>query len=544
MHMHTFRVSVLFGILSLLIEGCRGHFASSHHARRVGFLLPVTAQSREPTRLTRLSASDSDVNGEASPDCYCDSETYKRLSAYFTDEEKLVDEQSFGPLKNAFLRKKESGDGFIPLCFNLAALSAVPEVFHANFLSRGEDHWSTLLQIRKLYLEKIAKEEALSRLSSRRSELAKAFHTSPEADQASLRESSLALRDETKTTESRIKELNEQLDTLIHTLPNIILEDVPETELIVEKISTDPIPSATGDVVPHHEVIERFSDPCVSRSTKISGTGFSAYSGDISRLERALFNYMLDTHHKLFGYKELSVPFVVNASTLRGTGHLPRFEEDLFKLDERHQCNGDRGYLIPTGEIPLLALFGNSRVPVDKLPLWLMTYTPCFRSEIQDYGRETRGLIRNHQFGKVELICLCDSSGSDHFHNLMLSHIEYILGSLALPYRRVLLPANQLGSTSSKTVDFEVYFPSLKKYIEVSSCSNTLDFQSNRLNLFSTSRSRIHCINGSGVAIGRTLSAILENHQSLDANGRLEITVPQVLKPYLDGDQKLTEPLP
>ncbi|CDR97763.1 -Serine--tRNA ligase [Babesia bigemina] len=544
MHMHTICLSVLVGILPLLIEGCRGHFAASRYARRFGFLHPIGLKLRNASSTTRLDASGSDVSGDASPDCYSDSETYKTLSAYFTDQERIVDEQSFGRLKNSFVRKKADGNGFIPLCFNLDALSAVPEVFHANFLSRGEDHWQTLLSIRRSYLEKVASEEELSRLSLRRSELAKAFHIAPSSDQASLRESSLALRNETKAVELHIKELNEQLDSLIRTLPNIILEDVPKTELVVEKISIDPTPSATTVVVPHHEVIERFSDACVSRSTKISGTGFSAYSGDISRLERALFNYMLDTHHKLFGYKELSVPFVVSASALRGTGHLPRFEEDLFKLDERHQCNGDRGYLIPTGEIPLLALFGNSRVPVDNLPLWLMTYTPCFRSEIQDYGRETRGLIRNHQFGKVELVCLCDSTGSDNFHNLMLSHIEYILDSLSLPYRRVLLPANQLGSTSSKTVDFEVYFPSLRKYIEVSSCSNTLDFQSNRLNVFSTSRSRIHCINGSGVAIGRTLSAILENHQSVGANERLEITVPQVLTPYLNGDHRLLEPLP
>ncbi|GFE55381.1 seryl-tRNA synthetase [Babesia ovis] len=501
------------------IEVCCGYCLTSRFTLQSGYFynkrLPISFSVKD-TCVSTTKVGDSStfipyLNSVCSDD--------RHPSNCYTSTDDDLDERLNDALRHKLVRRSDITDAYIPTTFDLSALVAVPELFHANFSLRQEDHWETLLKIRSLFLERVPKEEQLALLTQRRSELAKDFQTSVGSDQQSLRESSVAIRNEIKSLEYEIKKINENIAVLVKKLPNIVSEDVPKTDILVEKTSNGSTPPETqGSFIPHYEIIERFSDTCTSSSTKISGTGFSAFSGDISRLERALANFMLDTHHKLFGYKEVSVPFVVNGSTLQATGHLPRFEDDLFKLDERHLCSGDRAYLIPTGEIPLLALLGNSRVQPHKLPLWLMTYTQCFRSEIQDYGRETRGLIRNHQFGKVELICVCDSDTSSHFHDLMLSHIEFILESLGLPYRRVVLPANQLGPTSSKTVDFEVFFPSLGKYIEVSSCSNTLDYQSNRLNLLTTSKSKVHCINGSGLAIGRTLSAILENYQSIDNN--------------------------
>ncbi|KAK1937261.1 hypothetical protein X943_000550 [Babesia divergens] len=539
---------LLLDFISLSTEGRHGYRKGTCCLQTIGFLrkeaslLPGTQRY---VRATASEVSDTANSGSEESDEYCKSSDYERLCHYFSDAEKRVDAEIFAPLKGSVVRRKVGCDGFIPNSFDLDALGIVPELFHENFSLRNENHWGALMHIRALYLEKRAAEQEFESVSLRRSELAKSYHASSEAEKASLRATNLSIRNEAKSIELRIKHLNEQIQLLVETLPNIVSEDVPPTEPLVEETFPDhQPPEIPATIVPHYKVLKHFSHPCTTKSTEISGTGFSAFSGDVSRLERALVNFMLDTHYKLFGYTEVSVPLIVSQSTVKVTGHLPRFEEDLFKLDERHRSNGDCAYLIPTGEIPLLALFGNARIPRSKLPVWLMAHTPCFRSEIQDYGRQTRGLIRNHQFGKVELICLCDSERSDRFHSLMISHIEYILRALELPYRRVLLPAEQLGTTSSKTVDFEVFFPSLNNYIEVSSCSNTRDYQSTRLNLFTRPRAKVHCINGSGLAIGRTLSAILENYQSLDSNSNLEIRVPKVLQPYLDGQKTIRRPVP
>ncbi|KAK1441757.1 seryl-tRNA synthetase [Babesia gibsoni] len=531
----------------VLIHGRRCCKGSSRWAPLTGFLSNTTPTVPFALSGVTVKASERDAhlstanNGQEE---YVGSSEYERLSNYFSEEQKLVDKEHFQPLKNSVVRRKVGYEGFIPKGFDLNAIVAVPELFHENFQLRKEDHWETLMQIRSLYLDKVSKEKAFQDVSQRRADLAKAYYQASESAQNTQRESNLKLRNDARTIESQIKDLTKRITQLVETLPNIVAEDVPRDEFIVQKTSNTQLPNEkTATIVPHYEVLERLSHPCTLKAAEISGTGYSAFSGDLARLERALSNFMLDTHHKLFGYKEISVPLVVGRSTIEKTGHLPRFEEDLFKLDERHQSNGERAYLIPTGEVPLIALFGNSRIALDELPVWLMACTPCFRSEIQDYGRQTRGLIRNHQFNKVELIGLCDSENSDYFHDLMISHIEFILQSLELPYRRVLLPATDIGTTSSKTVDFEVFFPSMNNYIEVSSCSNTLDYQSSRLNLFSKKKSKIHCINGSGLAIGRTLSAILENYQTADANNRIEIRIPNVLQPYLDGKEKIREPI-
>ncbi|EDO05731.1 serine--tRNA ligase [Babesia bovis T2Bo] len=504
-----------------------------------GFLNSASRVFRYPNRyndIIEISLHNSYVSPVYS------AHTEERSHPDFTDND--LDKRINEALKHNFVRRLENSTGYIPTSFDICVLAAVPELFHENFSIRHENHLDTLLNLRKLYLQKVEEESQLSQLSNRRSDLAKDYLTSG-TSQPSIKESSITLRNEIKSLEASIRKLKDDIRSLVNRLPNIVSEDVPKTDTVVQKVYSGTT-KAKGQqtTIPHDEVIARFSEFFTSKSTKIAGTGFSAFSGDISRLERALINFMLDTHHKLFGYKEVSVPFVVNSSTLEATGHLQRFENDLFKLDDRHQCSGDPGYLIPTGEIPLISLLSNTRLQQNKLPLWLMAYTPCFRAEIQDYGRETRGLIRNHQFGKVELICVCDATASTDFHELMISHIEFILESLDLPYRRVLLPANELGSTSNKTIDLEVYFPSLRKYIEVSSCSNTLDYQSNKLGILTRSGSKVHCINGSGLAIGRTLSAILENYQVIKDSGRLEIAIPHILQPYLEGDQSLAEPLP
>ncbi|HET8706322.1 MAG TPA: serine--tRNA ligase, partial [Pseudomonadales bacterium] len=263
----------------------------------------------------------------------------------------------------------------------------------------------------------------------------------------------------------------------------------------------------------------------------IAGARFSVLKGPLARLHRALIQLMLDTHTSEHGYQEVYVPYLVNADSLRGTGQLPKFEEDLFKVP------GERDfYLIPTAEVPVTNIVRDEIVPVEQLPMKFACHTPCFRSEAGSAGRDTRGMIRQHQFEKVELVQLVKPEDSFQALEELTSHAEKILQKLELPYRVIVLCGGDMGFSSAKTYDIEVWLPAQNKYREISSCSNFETFQARRMqarwrNPETGKPELLHTLNGSGLAVGRTLVAILENYQ--DAEGRIHI--PKALQPYLGG---------
>jgi seryl-tRNA synthetase len=269
----------------------------------------------------------------------------------------------------------------------------------------------------------------------------------------------------------------------------------------------------------------------LDRATKLTGARFSVLTGAGARLERALIQFMLDTHTQKHGYREILPPFIVNATSMRGTGQLPKFEQDLFKLQ------GYDYYLIPTAEVPVTNLYAGEILKESDLTISYAAYTPCFRSEAGSYGRDTRGLIRQHQFDKVELVKFCRPEDSYSELEKLLDNAEEILRLLQLPYRVVALSTGDLGFSAAKTYDIEVWLPSQNCYREISSCSNFEDFQARRASIrYKGSEAKaktafVHTLNGSGLAVGRTWVAILENYQ--DENGR--ICIPPALRPYMGG---------
>ena len=277
-------------------------------------------------------------------------------------------------------------------------------------------------------------------------------------------------------------------------------------------------------------------------AAKISGSRFVVLKGPVARLHRALAQFMLDIHTSQHAYEELYVPLMVNAASMRGTGQLPKFEEDLFKVPR--QMGGEDGageakienfYLIPTAEVPVTNLVRDTITAAEELPLKFVAHTPCFRSEAGSYGRDVRGMIRQHQFEKVELVQIAKPEESMQLLEELTSHAEKILELLELPYRRVLLCTGDMGFGSSKTYDLEVWIPSQNAYREISSCSNMGDFQARRMQArFKTGQGKpelVHTLNGSGLAVGRTGVALLENFQQADGS----ITIPKVLRPYMGG---------
>ena len=281
-------------------------------------------------------------------------------------------------------------------------------------------------------------------------------------------------------------------------------------------------------------------------ASKMSGARFSVLKGNIARLHRALAQFMLDMHITEHGYTEVYVPYIVNASTLRGTGQLPKFEEDLFRVqrgpsndshNEQTQASTETlyDYLIPTAEVPLTNMVRDSILPAQSLPLKFVAHTPCFRSEAGSYGKDTRGMIRQHQFDKVELVHIVHPEHSYEALETLVSHAETILKKLELPFRTLLLCTGDMGFSSAKTYDIEVWVPAQQAYREISSCSNTEAFQARRMQArFRQGQDKpelLHTLNGSGLAVGRTLVALLENYQNADGS----VTIPAVLVPYMGG---------
>ncbi len=333
-----------------------------------------------------------------------------------------------------------------------------------------------------------------------------------------------------KSLEQKQKETKTMLDELLLVLPNIPEEDVPigpdENYNVVVKQWGEK-PQFDFKPRPHWEVGERLGILDFKRAAKLSGSRFVVYKDDGAKLERALINFMLDLHIRN-GFTEILPPFLVNSRTMTGTGQLPKFAEDLFKV-ENHDL-----WLIPTAEVPLVNLFSNEIIPPEGLPIYLTAYTPCFRAEAGSYGRDVRGIIRQHQFNKVELVKIVEPEKSEEELNSLLEEAELVLRELGLHYRVVKLCTGDLGFSASKTYDIEVWMAGSGEYREISSVSNTRDFQTRRANIRWKPNAKSkpifpHALNGSGLAVGRTVAAILESFQLPDGRVR----VPEKLVPYL-----------
>lgn len=348
-----------------------------------------------------------------------------------------------------------------------------------------------------------------------------------------------SMKSELETKKNALNELQEKLNAYLQGIPNVPADCVPEgdDESANEVISTWGEPGEY-DFQPkdHAELGEALDEGLdFATATKITGSRFVVMKGQTAKLHRALVQFMLDQHTLEHGYTELNVPYMVNAESLFGTGQLPKFEEDLFKL------RGDNEYyLIPTAEVPVTNLVAGEILDVAMLPLKFACHTPCFRSEAGSYGKDTKGMIRQHQFEKVELVQVVKPEDSDAALEELTGHAEKILQLLKLPYRKVILCGGDLSFASAKTYDLEVWLPSQNCYREISSCSTFTDFQARRMqaryrDTENNKPQYVHTLNGSGLAIGRTLVAIIENYQ--DSDGRIKI--PEILKAYMNGIEYL-----
>ena len=322
-------------------------------------------------------------------------------------------------------------------------------------------------------------------------------------------------------------------------MPNILDESVPDGKSEEENVEVRTWGEAKQfdfDVKDHVDLGEALGQIDFDTASKITGSRFAVMNSGIANMHRALTQFMLDTHINEHGYTETYVPYIVNSDSLRGTGQLPKFEEDLFKLNTEQEF-----YLIPTAEVPLTNIVRDMIIEEKYMPRKFVSHTPCFRSEAGSYGRDTRGMIRQHQFEKVEMVHIVKASESDEALEALTSHAEVILQKLELPYRVVKLCSGDVGFSSRKTYDLEVWLPGQNKFREISSCSNLGDFQARRLkarwrNPETGKPELVHTLNGSGLAVGRTLVAVMENYQ--DEKGRIH--VPEVLQPYM-GNRKIIE---
>lgn len=349
-----------------------------------------------------------------------------------------------------------------------------------------------------------------------------------------------ALGDELKASEQRLAELLGQFNAVLAALPNIPDESVPVggDESGNVEIKRWGTPRAFDfPVKDHTDVGEAIGQLDFATAAKISGSRFSLLKGGLARFHRALAQFMLDTHTEQHGYTELYAPYLVNAASLHGTGQLPKFEEDLFKVLRGDQ---DPLYLIPTAEVPVTNIVRDEILAAETLPLKFVCHTPCFRSEAGSGGRDVRGMIRQHQFDKVELVQIVHPEKSVEAHEELTRQAEVILEKLELPYRRMLLCSGDMGFSAAKTYDLEVWLPAQNTYREISSCSNFGAFQARRMQArFRNEKNKTelcHTLNGSGLAVGRTLVAILENYQNADGS----VTIPAVLRPYMGGQEKLS----
>ena len=362
-----------------------------------------------------------------------------------------------------------------------------------------------------------------------------------DAAKAKVAETLKTLDTELDQEVARAKAVQEEIRDFLMGVPNVPVDEVPDgndedDNVEVRQWGTPTELSFTAK--DHVDLGEAFSQGHLDfeRASKLSGARFAVMSGQLARLHRALIDFMLDTHAVEHGYQELYVPYLVGPEALRGTGQLPKFEEDLFKMEGEREL-----YLIPTAEVPVTNLAADEILEADSMPRRYVCHTPCFRSEAGSHGKDTRGMIRQHQFEKVELVQLVPADQSDQAWEDLTGHAEAILQKLGLPYRVVILCGGDLGFSAAKTYDIEVWLPSQGRYREISSCSSFRDYQARRMqarwrNPETGKPELVHTLNGSGLAVGRTLVAILENYQNEDGS----VTVPEALRPYMRGLERLS----
>ena len=382
--------------------------------------------------------------------------------------------------------------------------------------------------LRKISLELKSKRALLEPLQAKQNASSKLFGVWAKEgkDINKLKEELSLNKEKISTLNKEVKELENKLSNLALTVPNlpddIVPQGVDENDNIeIKKVLTPP----SFDFKPkeHWEISNNWID--FERGVKLSKSRFSVLKNEAAKLERALINYMLDFNTKR-GFKEVAVPYIVNRETLTGTGQLPKFEEDLFKIE------GEELFLIPTAEVPVTNLFRDEIIPSEDLPIKMTSYTACFRKEAGSAGRDTRGMIRQHQFDKVELVCITKPEDSDKIFDEMVNCASDLLTSLGLAHRHLMLCGGDLGFGASKTIDLEVWFPGQNRYREISSISNTRDFQARRAKIRYKDGKKnrlVNTLNGSSLAVGRTMIAIMENYQKVDGS----IEIPEVLKNYM-----------
>jgi seryl-tRNA synthetase len=411
-----------------------------------------------------------------------------------------------------------------------------PDAFDAALKTRGMDPMATILI--DLDARRRAAQTYLQEAQTRRNEASKQISAAKSigGDAKELIAEVAALKDRMQTLEGQEQDCSEQLQSILSAVPNVPNEDVPEGEdedsnVELRLIGTPP--SFEFEELDHVAIGEILGGMSFEKAARLSGARFVVLSGQLARLDRAIGAFMLDLHTKQFGYTEVTPPVLVRGEALYGTGQLPKFGEDLFRTKEDF-------WLIPTAEVPLTNLVAEEILDEEDLPLRFTALTPCFRSEAGAAGRDTRGMLRQHQFNKVELVSIVHPDQSEAEHERMTTAAEEVLKRLGLAYRVMVLSTGDMGFSARKTYDLEVWMPGQQTYREISSCSTCGDFQARRMRARFRSAGEkgtqfVHTLNGSGLAVGRTLIAVLENYQQADGS----VTVPEALRPYMDGREWL-----
>jgi seryl-tRNA synthetase len=415
------------------------------------------------------------------------------------------------------------------------------ELVEEKLRGRGLDPATLLGDFRTLDLERRTRITQAETLQAQRNKLSQEVARSRKAgeDATALMEQTRELKQKTEDLEKSAAGAEEAMRALLIAIPNLPQASVPLGKSEAENVEVlrcgrppvfDFVPK------PHWELGENLGILDFARAAKISGARFAVYWGQGARLERALASFMLDVHTREHGYLEVMPPMLVNSDSLVGTGQLPKFADELFK------CEGSDHWLIPTAEVPVTNLYREEILEEGQLPLSLVAYTSNFRSEAGSYGKDVRGIIRQHQFQKVELVKFARPEQSNEEHERLTGHAEAILKKLELPYRKVLLCTGDTGAASSKTYDLEVWLPGQGLYREISSCSNFEAYQARRANIRYKPQGKnkselVHTLNGSGLAIGRTWLAILENYQQADGSVR----IPKALQPYMGGEDLIRQ---
>ncbi len=413
-----------------------------------------------------------------------------------------------------------------------------PELVKEKIAKRGHDTEvvDTILELDKNRRELLVKVEDLKALRNKTSEEIAILKRKKE-DATNVIAEMKKVSDEITNLDVEVKEIDEKLHDIISRIPNLVSDETPTGEDESENIEVRRIGEVRKfDFEPkaHWDLVEELDIVDFERAAKVSGSRFAFYKGAGALLERALINFMIDTHVLEHGYQEMMVPQLVNKNSLFGTGQFPKFLEDVYTVEQEGLT------LIPTAEVPLTNFHANEILKEDYLTKGLTGFSICFRSEAGSAGRDTRGLIRMHQFDKVEMVRFAKPEESYEQLELMTSHAENILKKLQLPYRVITLCTGDTGFCSAKTYDLEVWLPSYNAYKEISSCSNCTDFQARRANIrFRREETGkiefVHTLNGSGLAVGRTVAAIIENYQNEDGS----ITIPEVLRPYMRNIEKI-----